>query len=129
PAGAADYHIRMPPDSFLRVAVACPELRVADCRFNADRSLHLLRETEGQGVDVAVFPECGLTGYTCHDLFHQSALQRAAVAALEFILDAAKADFGGIAAVGLPLVVNGAVFNCAAVFRGGKLLGVVPKSF
>jgi NAD+ synthase (glutamine-hydrolysing) len=119
----------MPADPFLRVAVACPELRVADCRFNAERTLDLLREAEGQGVDVVVFPECGLTGYTCHDLFHQPALQRAAVAALETLLTAADMCFGGVAAVGLPLVVNGAVFNCAAVFRGGKPLGVVPKSF
>ncbi|HEY2784202.1 MAG TPA: NAD(+) synthase, partial [Fimbriiglobus sp.] len=119
----------MPSPSFLRVGVACPELRVADCQFNAGRMLDLLRDAGGQGVDLVVFPECGLTGYTCHDLFHQPALQRSAVAALETILAAARENFGGVAVVGLPLAANGAVFNCAAVIAGGTLLGVVPKSY
>ena len=67
---------------FLRVAAACPELRVADCPFNADRTLALMARAEGQGVNLLVFPECGLTGYTCHDLFHLQSLQRAAEEAL-----------------------------------------------
>lgn len=114
---------------FLRVAAAVPEVRVADCRFNAERSLDLLREAEDRRAALAVFPECGLTGYTCNDLFHQPTLQRAAAAALETLLSAADMCFSGVGVVGLPVVVDGQVFNCAAVFRGGKLLGVIPKSF
>ena len=119
----------MSTHGFLRVAAAVPELRVADCRFNAGRTLDLLREAEDRHAALAVFPECGLTGYTCGDLFHQPTLLRAAETALETLLSAAEMCFSGVGAVGLPAAVDGQVFNCAAVFRGGKLLGVVPKSY
>ena len=119
----------MPMLSFLRVAAAVPELRVADCRFNAERTLDLLRDAEDRGVRVVVFPECGLTGYTCHDLFHQPTLLRSAENALETLLSAADMCFSGVGIVGLPLSLDGMVFNCAAVFRGGKLLGIVPKTY
>jgi NAD+ synthase (glutamine-hydrolysing) len=114
---------------FLRVAAAVPDLRVADCRFNAERTLDLLRQAEDRGVRLAVFPECGLTGYTCGDLFHQPTLLNSAEAALETLLSAADLCFSGVVVVGLPVVLDGMVFNCAAAFRGGKLLGVVPKSY
>ena len=42
---------------FLRVAAASPVLRVADCTFNADRILGLLKRAEAEGVAVVVFPE------------------------------------------------------------------------
>ncbi|HET6575990.1 MAG TPA: NAD(+) synthase, partial [Fimbriiglobus sp.] len=119
----------MPTHGFLRVAAASPDLRVADCRFNAERTLDLLRQAEDVGADLAVFPELGLTGYTCNDLFHHRTLQHAALAALDTLLDAADLCFGGVAVVGLPLEVDGRLFNCAAVFHGGKLLGVVPKTY
>ena len=80
----------MPILSFLRVAAAVPELRVADCRFNAERTLDLLRDAEERGVRVVVFPECGLTGYTCHDLFHHPTLLRSAENALETLLSSNK---------------------------------------
>jgi NAD+ synthase (glutamine-hydrolysing) len=117
------------PHSFLRVAAAVPELRVADAKFNAERTLDLLREAEERGVRLAVFPECGLTGYTCGDLFHQSTLLQSAEAAIESLLSAADLCFSGIGVVGLPLALDGMVFNAAAVFRGGRLLAVVPKSY
>ena len=119
----------MPPHDFLRVAAACPELRVADPAFNAERTLALLREADAAGCDLAVFPEMGLTGYTCGDLFHHSTLLKAAEAALDRLLAAAGHCFHGIAGVGLPVAIGGMVFNCAAVFTGSKLLGVVPKTF
>jgi len=119
----------MPMLSFLRVAAAVPELRVADCRFNAERTLDLLRDAEDRGVRVVVFPECGLTGYTCHDLFHHPTLLHSAENALETLLSAADMCFSGVGIVGLPLSLDGMVFNCAAVFRGGKLLGIVPKTY
>ena len=114
---------------FLRVAAACPELRVADCPFNADRTLALMARAEGQGVNLLVFPECGLTGYTCHDLFHLQTLQRAAEAALERVVVQGEKVYRGVAVVGLPLAVEGQLFNCAAVVHAGKVLGIVPKTY
>jgi NAD+ synthase (glutamine-hydrolysing) len=114
---------------FVRVAAAVPTLRVADCAFNAERILALMRRAESEGVAVLVFPELALTGYTCADLFQQIALQRGARDALAQLARESAAVFSGLAIVGLPLVVDDQLFNCAAVLHRGHVLGVVPKSF
>jgi len=114
---------------FVRVAAAVPALRVADCAFNAERILGLLTRAGRESVAVLVFPELSITGYTCADLFHQPALQRGALAALADIVRKGREVFAGLAFVGLPLVVDDQLFNCAAVFQDGRVLGIVPKSF
>ncbi len=112
---------------FVRVAAAVPQVRVGDCTFHAGRVLGLLARAEAQQAAVVVFPELCLTGYTCADLFHHPALQGAALAALAEVVDQAR--FSGLAVVGLPLAVDDQLFNCAAVLHGGRVLGVVPKSY
>src|SRR5688572_27562831 len=112
---------------FLRAAAATPVLRVADCAFNAGQVLALMQRAEAEGVDLLVFPELALTGYTCADLFQHHTLLRGALDALHEL--ARSTAFSGLAVVGLPLAVDDQVFNCAAVLHQGKVLGVVPKSF
>jgi len=114
---------------FLRVAAASPLLRVADCGYNADQILALLKRAESEAIALVVFPELSLTGYTCGDLFHHTTLQRGALDALQDLTRATASAFSGIAIVGLPLAVDDQVFNCAAVLHQGRLLGLVPKSF
>jgi NAD+ synthase (glutamine-hydrolysing) len=114
---------------FLRVTAATPMVRVADCDFNVEHILALMRLAESEGVSVLVFPELCLTAYTCADLFQQPVLQRAAVAALSHVADEGGKAYSGLAVVGLPLAVDDQVFNCAAVLHRGRVLGVVPKSF
>src|SRR5438105_6869332 len=119
----------MPRHGFVRVAAAVPTLRVGDPAFNADRTLGLLELAGKDGVEVVVFPEMGLTGYTCGDLFHQTTLLRAALQALDRLAGRAARVYRGLAVVGLPVVVDDQVFNCAAVVSRGRVLGVVPKSY
>jgi len=119
----------MLPHGFVRVATAVPRLRVADCSFNLEQILDLLRQAEEQGVDLIVFPELCLTGYTCGDLFHQTALQRSAAAALVHFAGEAGQCFSGVAVVGLPWAVGDRLFNCAAVVHRGQVAGLVPKSY
>jgi NAD+ synthase (glutamine-hydrolysing) len=114
---------------FVRVAAAVPVLRVADCAFNAEHILGLMARAEREGVAVLLFPELALTGYTCADLFHQPALQDSALRALTTTVRDGASIFAGLTVVGLPMVADDQLFNCAAVFQGGQLLGVVPKSF
>jgi NAD+ synthase (glutamine-hydrolysing) len=113
---------------FLRSAVISPELHVADVDFNTHQIISALREISTQSCRLAVFPELCLTGYSCADLFFQSLLLSRARSSL---LDIARAgDASGIAAiVGLPLEVNGRIYNCAAFMHGGQILGIVPKTY
>jgi len=119
----------MPPYGFVRVAAVSPLLRVADVVANRIRSIELLDLAESRGVAVLVFPEMGLTGYTCNDLYFQKALQEAAVESLLLLAEATSHRFGGLALVGLPLLIDDQIFNCAAAIAGGKILGIVPKTY
>jgi NAD+ synthase (glutamine-hydrolysing) len=114
---------------FLRVAAAVPSLRVADCAYNAERILELMVRAEHEEVALLVCPELSLTAYTCADLFHQPALQRAALDALSQVVRISRETFSGVAIVGLPVAVDDQLFNCAAVLHRGQVLGMVPKSF
>ena len=113
---------------FARIAVAVPRCRVADPAFNAEQSVALLQQAAQQGAAVVLFPELGLSAYTCDDLFHQRALLDGCEAALQRLLDASDA-LPTVAVLGLPLRVDHSLFNCAVVLQRGRLLGVVPKTY
>jgi NAD+ synthase (glutamine-hydrolysing) len=113
---------------FARVAVAVPRCRVADPAFNAEQTIALLDDAARQGAVLVAFPELGLSAYTCDDLFHQVALLDGCEAALARIAEATR-TCPAVAIVGLPLRVDHSVFNCAAVVHGGRVLGVVPKTY
>jgi NAD+ synthase (glutamine-hydrolysing) len=113
---------------YFRAAVASPELRVADVAFNTQRTIDAMRSAQAEGARLIAFPEMGLTSYTCGDLFYQAVLLERAVAALGDVATA-SADIGVTAIVGLPLHVDGRLFNCAAVVSHGAVLGVVPKTY
>ena len=113
---------------FIRVAVGTPELRVADPAFNGARTVELMEKAEREKAVLALFPELGLTSYSCEDLFHQQALLDSALEALRGVLQASEA-LKLIAVVGMPLQVDHLLFNCAVVIHRGKILGIVPKTF
>ena len=115
-------------DGFLKAAAFSPALRVADCTYNAQQVLEQLQAAAQRGVKLAVFPEFCLTGYTCGDLFLQRTLQQGALDALEWLL-AQTRTLDTVTLVGLPLLVHGKLYNCAAVLCRGQLLGIVPKTY
>jgi NAD+ synthase (glutamine-hydrolysing) len=113
---------------FARVAVASPRCRVADPAFNACETIKVAQQAAGQGAVLVAFPELGLSAYTCDDLFHQRALLDACLDALGEVVEASRA-LPLAMIVGLPLRLNHTLFNCAVVVAGGRILGVVPKSY
>jgi NAD+ synthase (glutamine-hydrolysing) len=113
---------------FARVAVATPLVRVADPGYNGAQTLELMRRAAREKVALAIFPELGLSAYSCEDLFHQRALIDGAESALASILKETN-RLPVAALVGLPVVVDGLLYNCAALIAGGRLAGVVPKTY
>ncbi|WP_411678016.1 NAD(+) synthase [Caproicibacter sp.] len=114
-------------DGFLKIAAATPEIRVADCRYNLESVWALMQECEKRGVAAAAFPELCLTGYTCGDLFRDRTLISGAESALAELL-ARSQRLNLLTLVGLPVAVGADLYNCAAVFCRGELLGLVPKT-
>jgi NAD+ synthase (glutamine-hydrolysing) len=113
---------------FVRVALGVPEVQVADPAFNAAKTVELMDRAAAEGAILALFPELGLSSYSCEDLFHQQALLDGAVEALRTVLQASE-DLNLIAVVGMPLQVQHLLFNCAIVLHRGRVAGVVPKTF
>ncbi len=102
--------------------------RVADPAFNAQQAIDLMRQAGEQKALVVLFPELGLSAYTCDDLFQQHALLDACEAAMHTLL-AATADLELLAVVGLPLQIDGLLFKCAAAIHRGRVLGLAPKLY
>ena len=115
-------------DGFVKIAAATPDLRVADCAYNASEIIKQAKQAAAKGAHLIVFPELCLTGYTCGDLFLQQTLLDGALAALETVCRE-TAGLNAAVVVGLPLMQQGKLFNVAAVLCGGKIEGIVPKQF
>lgn len=113
---------------FIKVASAVPVVHVANCRQNTKEIESLIAQAEEQGVEVVVFPELCITGYSCQDLFRQQLLLDSAEASLVHIIEFSK-QLDIISIVGIPVVVGNLLLNCAAVVQHGRLLGLVPKTF
>lgn len=113
-------------DGFIKCAAATPDVKVADCRYNSGDIISLIEAAAEERVKVLVFPELCITAYTCGDLFYQQTLLDGALQALGKIA-AATENIDMLVSVGLPLRVSGKLYNCAAVIKGGRILGVVPK--
>jgi NAD+ synthase (glutamine-hydrolysing) len=113
---------------FVNVAAAVPTVKVADVEYNVQQVESLIAQAEDRGVEIIVFPELCITGYSCQDLFKEQLLLDHAEEGIVKLLDfTRKLDI--IAIVGLPVVVNGLLYNCAAVIQSGTLLGIIPKVY
>lgn len=113
-------------DGFIKAAAITPELKVADVQFNCERICAYMQEAVRNRCKIVVFPELCITGYTCQDLFLQDSLLEKAEEAL---LRIAKFSRGmdAIFFIGLPLAIDGKLYNVAAAVSDGQILGIVPK--
>ena len=113
------------PHGIFRITAAAPPVSIANPAANAEASIQVIDETD---ADLVLLPELGLTGYTCGDLFASDSLLSGAIDALEQIAEH-SGSHRKIVVVGLPLSVAGSLMNCAAVVNGGRVVGIIPKTF
>ena len=113
---------------FVKVAAVTPKIKVADTSYNGELIRKLMKKTAKAGAKVVVFPELCITGYTCSDLFLQEKLLTSALDELVKISECSQ-NIDGIFFVGLPLEINGKLYNVAAAVSGGDILGIVPKQY
>lgn len=113
---------------FIKVASAVPSVRVADCEYNLEQIENILAKAEAQGVEITVFPELCITGYTCQDLFRQNLLLEQAELAVKKLLAFTK-KLDVISIIGAPVRINNALVNSALVIQHSKIIGLVPKTY
>ena len=111
---------------FVKTACATPTIKVADCTFNSEQIVSQISFASQRGASLVVFPELCVTGYTCGDMFLHDFLIEHAEKAVEQILIKTKM-LGIVAVIGVPVAVDDALYNCAAVIYKGEILGLVPK--
>ena len=114
---------------FIRIACAVPAVKVGDVKKNTEDIISFMEKADAQNVDLLIFPELAMTGYSCGDLFLQNSLWKAVKAGLKQITDCSARHPALNAVVGLPVRLNGKLLNCAALIAGGGLRGIVPKTY
>jgi len=113
---------------YMTVAAAIPAVKVADTEHNILQIETLVAQAEGHGVEIIVFPELSVTGYTCQDLFAQQLLiDKAEEAVMKFLDFTRMLDI--ITILGVPVAVGDALLNCAVVAQRGQILGMVAKTY
>ena len=113
---------------FVRVGAVVPKLKVADTEFNCNEIIKQIEVASNNKIQIVVFPELCVTGYTCQDLFEQDTLLEEAEKALNKILDYTN-NLDIICIIGMPIKAENQLFNTAVVIQKGKILGIVPKTF
>ena len=113
---------------FVKVAAAVPAVRIADIAYNVEEIEKLITLADSQDVEIICFPELCLTGYTCQDLFKEQLLLTKAEEGLLMLLDFIH-QLDIICVVGMPILADGLLLNCAVVIQRGSILGIVPKTY
>ena len=113
---------------FVKVAAAVPAVKVADVQYNVQEIERLIAMADAEHVEVVVFPELAVTGYSCQDLFRERLLLDKAEEGLLSLMDFTR-KLDVIAVVGMPIEVGSLLLNCAVVVQQGSILAVVPKAY
>ncbi len=111
---------------FIKVGAGTPEVRVADCAYNASQIIQVIRQMGEEQAKVIVLPELCITAYTCGDLFWQERLLEEAKEQLLLIARETR-DVDALVFVGLPFEFENKLYNAAAAISQGVILGLVPK--
>ena len=114
---------------YIRIACAVPAVQVANVEKNTQDICGFIEKADAQNVDVLLFPELAMTGYSCADLFLQDALLNAVEAGLVKILECSARCPKLAVVVGLPVRNGMKILNCAAVISGGELRSLTSKTY
>ena len=96
-----------------------------DLQGNARLIGKCLDQAAAEGADLVLLPELCLTGYGCEDMFYAQDFIRAVPEALKGIMERMPDNL--IASVGLPVLINGQIYNSCALFDSRKVYGIVCK--
>ncbi|MGN1061393.1 MAG: NAD(+) synthase, partial [Candidatus Coproplasma sp.] len=113
---------------FVKVCAATPKIKVADVDYNVNNIISAIEESANCGSQITVFPELCVSGYTCGDLFNQTALLNAVEGGLSRIKRATE-GIKTLVFVGAPLRYSDRLYNCAVAISDGEIKGVVPKKY
>ena len=115
-------------DGFIKVAAACPELKVGDIRFNIGKIKEVIDNADNENAKILALPELAITGCTCGDLFLHDVMINNAKKALNELAEYTR-NVDMLIFAGMPLEVENKLYDVAAVLNRGEVVGFVTKTF
>jgi len=113
---------------YIRIQCAAPEVQPGAVITNVALLEEIIENASNSNVDLLVFPELAISGYTIGDLVRMpDLLQQVRYALLRIAERTANKDL--MVVVGMPLAVEADIFNVAAFVQNGQILAFVPKTF
>ena len=113
---------------YLRVAACVPKVKIGDPSFNIGYIREQAQKAAADGAQILLFPELCVSAYSCADLFFQYSLQDACRQAVGSLASFSK-KIPAVLIVGAPVRLGNHLYNCAIVLHGGKIHGIVPKTY
>ena len=113
---------------YYKVAAVTFPVAIGNTEENAENIIRYIEKALQEKVQLLVFPELSVTGYTCGDMFLRGELQRQAEKSLDKIRQATEKN-NLLVCVGMPVNVQGRLFNCAVYLQNGEIKGAVPKTY
>ena len=113
---------------FVRSGICSLDGSIGNVKENAQQIIQRVNVADKKGINILIFPELSITGYTIQDMFFQDSLEKETIKALAEIKIYTK-DTDVLFVVGMPLRVNALLYNVAVVIFKGEILGVVPKTY
>lgn len=111
----------------MRIAVVQCSSILDDMNRAGDAIVHRLRWADQEGIELTIFPEAFLLGYSCHPETIQSRAD-AGTSAIAALCERVAA-FRSTLVVGAFDFVDGQVFNSAFVIEAGQVVGRYSKAY
>jgi NAD+ synthase (glutamine-hydrolysing) len=113
-------------DNIIKIGGASVNQTPIDWKGNLDNITRAIEQARSEGVEILCFPELTVTGYGCEDLFLSSWLP---VKALNMLCNIIPLCSDIVVVVGLPVMYENKVYNCACVIHNCRILGFYAKQF
>ncbi len=110
----------------IKVAAAVLNQTPLDWDGNQARVAAAIEAARSDGATILCLPEMCIPGYGCEDFFQARATQEHSLRVLRELLPLTR---GMVVSLGLPILFNNGLFNCAALAADGRLLGLVAKRY
>lgn len=109
-------------NSYLKVALASPVVHLGRPMLNAKEIIQILNKDTKSSI--ICFPEMSLTGCNIGDLVFNNGFLNEVIEALNYVVENSSHK---ILLIGLPLLVDGAIYNCCCAIQNKEILGIIPK--
>lgn len=113
---------------FLRVGAVVNKIELLNPEANTAEIIRAVDKAVSLGIEIVVFPELCITGYTAQDMFFMDDIYCQVLEGLKRLKEYSR-DKDIVFIVGAPFKIHNALYNCAFSFCRGRIIGITPKTY